>query len=286
MKNIVILTAAEIRHEFFRKKIASTSGINVLRTYCETGKQVFTTQNNAVTDLREKHLKARLQSENDFFSLYTSNTKDSSNPVFIESGSINDDKYVDEIAHLNPDIVAVYGSSILKAPLLALFENRILNVHLGLSPYYRGSATNYWPLVDDLPECVGATFMYIDEGIDTGEIIHQVRPEINFYDTPSSIGNRLIKQMTDVYAQLIINFDRVEQPEPVKFNTLKKFCRRKDYIEESVQKLYDNFAGGMIDRYLKRKPERDGLFPIVQNKSLIPFCSYESNNVPLCTAGR
>lgn len=271
MKSIVILTGSDTRHEFFRKKIASAEGIKVLRTYCETGKQLIPVQNNAVTDLREKHLKARLQSEIDFFDLYTANTPDNSNAVFIESGSINNQEYVDEIAGLNPDLIIVYGSSILNAPLLALFERRILNVHLGLSPYYRGSATNYWPLVDDLPECVGATFMYIDEGIDTGEIIHQVRPGVNFYDTPSSIGNRLIKQMTEVYSRLIINFDKIEKPGPVQFNTFKKLCKRKDYTEESVQKLYDNFAGGMIDRYLQNKTERDDVFPIVQNKSLTLF---------------
>jgi len=271
MTSIIILTGSDIRHEFFRKKIALTPGINVLRTYCETGKQLLPPANSEIIDLREKHLKARQQSEVDFFGLYTSTAEDRSNAVFIEAGSINNENYVKEIEGLNPDLIVVYGSSILKAPLLALFERRILNVHLGLSPYYRGSATNYWPLVDDLPECVGATFMYIDEGIDTGEIIHQVRPGINFYDSPSCIGNRLIKQMTEVYSRLIINFSKISAPASVQFNKLKKLCKRKDYTEESVQKLYDNFAGGLVDRYLQNKTGRDALFPIVQNESLIPF---------------
>ena len=41
---------------------------------------------------------------------------------------------------------------------------------------------------------VGATFMYIDAGIDTGEIIHQIRADIVIGDSPHSIGNRLIKK--------------------------------------------------------------------------------------------
>jgi len=46
---------------------------------------------------------------------------------------------------------------------------------LGLSPYYLGSGTNYWPLVNEKPEFVVATFMHIDTDIDTEEIIHQIR---------------------------------------------------------------------------------------------------------------
>ena len=45
-------------------------------------------------------------------------------------------------------------------------------------------------------EFFGYTFMYLDEGIDTGEIIHQGRPKIFPYDNPHQIGNRLIKKMT------------------------------------------------------------------------------------------
>ncbi len=268
MKRVVILTGNDLRHQFFRKKIALTPGIEVARSYCETGKQVLSPlEEEPLNTLRDQHLKARLQSETDFFDLYVTYARDISNAVLIENGSINNPQYTEEIYSLNIDLIIVYGSSILKPPLLNLFPGRILNVHLGLSPYYRGSATNYWPLVDSLPECVGATFMYIDEGIDTGEVIHQIRPEMCFFDTPSSIGNRLIKQMTGVYARLIIEFDNLKKNEPVEFNPLRKLCKRKDYTEASVQKLYANFSNGMINKYLATKAERDNSFPIITNKN-------------------
>ena len=44
--------------------------------------------------------------------------------------------------------------------------------------------------------------MHINEGIDTGEIIHQIIPDFYIGDSPHTIGNRLIK-MTKVFAELI-----------------------------------------------------------------------------------
>jgi folate-dependent phosphoribosylglycinamide formyltransferase PurN len=268
MKRIVILTGSETRHIFFRKKMALTQGIEVVRSYCETVDQIIPTTEMGAAILRQKHLEARLQSEIDFFGLYTTYVEDKSNAIIIEKGAINSPHYAAEIQRLGIDLIVVYGSSLIKQPLLSLFNRRILNVHLGLSPYYRGASTNFWPLVHGLPECVGATFMYIDEGIDTGEIIHQIRPEVNFFDSPSSMGNRLIKQMAEVYSGIITGFDTLKKPDPVAFNNIRKFCKRSDFTEASVQKLYENFAEGMVDTYLENKEQRDMAFPILKNRGV------------------
>ena len=50
-----------------------------------------------------------------------------------------------------------------------------------MSPYYE-AWRNYWPLVNNEPECVGATFMKIDGGIDTGPILHQIRANFKIKD--------------------------------------------------------------------------------------------------------
>ena len=72
-------------------------------------------------------------------------------------GGSNSVQACEFVTNLAPDLVVLFGSSIIKDPLLGYMKGRIINMHLGLSPYYRGSATNFWPLVDNLPECVGVT---------------------------------------------------------------------------------------------------------------------------------
>ena len=59
-----------------------------------------------------------------------------------------------------PDVVLVCGTGILREELINLFPGHIINIHLGLSPYYRGAGTNFWPLVNREPEYLGATIHY------------------------------------------------------------------------------------------------------------------------------
>jgi len=270
VKKIVILTGNELRHKYFRKKIALKSEIEVLITFCESDENLIEKGAKQVSSTkREQHLLSREQSEKDFFEAFTESIQDLSNAVPVKRGEINERAYVEEIKSLHPDLVIVYGASVLKEPLLSAFPNKILNVHLGLSPYYRGAATNFWPLVDGKPACVGATFMYIDTGIDTGEIIHQLRASYNFFDTPSTIGNRLIKDMTEVFADIIIKYDRLAKPGLPAYKAFEKFFKKKDFTEEAVEKLYLNFREGIIENYLAHPEEHNRLFPIVVNDVII-----------------
>lgn len=248
---IVILTGDEMRHQYFRTNVALADGITVLATYCEGVENSLASQvssNPDASELERLHVAARTQSETDFFAQSLSSMEDNSNPRKIVKGAINNADIVEEIIALNPDLLVCYGSSLIKSELLQKFEGKFLNVHLGLSPYYRGAGTNIWPLINGEPDMVGATFMYIDEGIDTGNIIHQIRADIYLGDSPHSIGNRLISKMTETYIQLILHFNHLtkeKQPQ-----SEGKLYLQKHYDGDACRKLYDQFANGMIENYI------------------------------------
>ena len=178
---IIILTGNETRHEFFRKKIASDARISVLTTYCEGAEKSLENRiklNKESSELELQHVRARSQAEKDFFEVSLNSINDLSNAHYISKGAINDEKLVQDIINKQPDLLVCYGSSLIRSKLLTEFEGHFLNVHLGLSPYYRGVGTNIWPLINNEPDMVGATFMYINEGIDTGPIIVQRKVEV------------------------------------------------------------------------------------------------------------
>lgn len=251
---IVILTGGALRHDFVRKAIALDPKINVLKSYCEKNKNTLKNRldiSNSESQIQLDHLKARDLSESDFFSHFVELTPDKSNPKLILPGEINDEKNVDEIIELNPDLIIAYGCSLIKSKLLSVFKGRFINVHLGLSPYYRGSGTNFWALVNNEPEFVGATFMYIDSGIDTGKIIHQIRARIYKGDTPHMIGNRLISDIAKTYIKIIINFNNLLKMEQIKIHkNSSKIYFRKHFTPDSVKKLYENFDKGLVNNYL------------------------------------
>jgi phosphoribosylglycinamide formyltransferase 1 len=291
-RKIVLLTGSELRHAFFRKAMALMPGIEVLRSYCEgTEKSLRTlvetraeaqaaaetragaraaaeTRAGGEANLELAHLAARERSEEDFFGSFVRISPDRSNPLHLPKGAINAPEHTEAIAGLRPDLLLAYGCSIIREPLLGAFERRFLNVHLGLSPYYRGSGTNFWPLVNGEPEYVGATFMFIDAGIDTGEIIHQMRARVFPGDTPHSIGNRLIADMVPVYGEIARRFAELAAMPPLPAPASPRFYRKKDFTEDATRALYARFASGLVDRYLADRERRCAAAPILENPAL------------------
>lgn len=268
--NIIILTGSELRHSFFRKALAMNPVITVIQSYCEqtNNRYVPKEKNNEDAQLQIQHLEARERSEEDFFKHFTEFTPDHSNPVFIPLGTVNNKKYQQEMLTLNPDLIISFGSSILTEPLLSHFEKKILTVNLGLQPYFLGPAKNFWALVHGIPECVGATFLYMNSELDNGKIIHQIRGRIFPDDDPHQIGNRLIADMTKTFITIITYLNTATSKTintatkvPISFDPISHVTN--DFSAESVKKLYNNFKNGMIKKYIQEKEKRDKKYPLL-----------------------
>lgn len=75
------------------------------------------------------------------------------------------------------DIFVVFGSSYIRGDLCdRLVERRALNIHMGVSPYYRGSSCNFWAMYDKRPELVGATIHLLGRGLDSGPMLFHALP--------------------------------------------------------------------------------------------------------------
>jgi phosphoribosylglycinamide formyltransferase 1 len=265
---VVILTGDEPRHQYFRRKMALDHRIEVLASYCEGTEQSLanrTAGDPASSDLQRLHIQARTQAEHDFFGTAIKTMPVHSGEKLITKGGVNLPSVVADIKRLCPTLLICYGASLIGPDLISAFEGRFLNVHLGLSPYYRGSGTNVWPLINKEPGMVGATFMHLDKGIDTGRIIHQIRADIFLGDSPHSIGNRLIARMTDIYCDVIAKFDDLS--DEVQPPSAGRLYLQKHFDNQACQTLYQNFSDGMIEDYLTTN-QRSVLPYIVSNKGL------------------
>jgi len=95
----------------------------------------------------------------------------------IKSGDLNLLDQAQLASSLESDLYIVFGSSFIKGWLIKfLLSKEALNIHMGLSPYYRGSSCNFWALYDNRPEYVGATIHLLSEGLDSGPILYHVVP--------------------------------------------------------------------------------------------------------------
>lgn len=180
----------------------------------------------------------------------------------VAAGGINDERQVAGMVALAPEELLVFGTGLLKGRILEAFAGRILNIHLGLSPYYRGAGTNFWPLVNREPEYVGATIHFLDPGIDTGAIIAHVRPDIEDGDGPHEIGNKAIHAAATVAVAALAAHAAGGVRSEAQAERGRLY-QRKDLTGEAVRRLYENFRTGMIAEYLADRPARDAKLRLV-----------------------
>ena len=95
------------------------------------------------------------------------------NKLLFTTNSINTSKVEEKLKEIDYDIVIVVGTGIIKKNILSLINKPIINVHVGITPKYRGVHGAYWALVNNDSENCGVTIHFIDEGIDTGKVISQ-----------------------------------------------------------------------------------------------------------------
>ena len=90
-------------------------------------------------------------------------------PVLRKIAKVRD--HADEIAALRPDLIVVVGfSQIIPPTILPVPPLGVIGFHTAVLPGRRGSSPVIWAIVDGLPES-GVTMFYMDEGIDTGDVI-------------------------------------------------------------------------------------------------------------------
>lgn len=95
------------------------------------------------------------------------------------------------IASLKPDLIVVvaYGK-ILPKNILDLPPLGCINVHGSLLPKYRGAAPIQWSVING-EKITGVTTMYMDEGLDTGDMIFKSETKIGENETSGELFDRL-----------------------------------------------------------------------------------------------
>lgn len=112
-------------------------------------------------------------------------------PIYQPIKIKNNIEFINEIKSLNPDVICVvaYGK-ILPKELLDIPKYGCINVHGSLLPKYRGAAPIQWSILNG-DKKTGITTMYMDEGMDTGDIILKQEVEIGENETTGELWDRL-----------------------------------------------------------------------------------------------
>ncbi len=176
----------------------------------------------------------------------------------VKCGEINSEEFAAYMTSLGPDIIAVLGSSVIKPGIISVPSVAVINLHSGLSPYYRGVWSYGWPIVNDEPECIGATVHHVNAGIDTGDIIFQTRPRLDVSDDLNTIFLKVIAEGTELLGDAIEHIrttgkiDSYRQP---RFGG--RLYRTRDVTSQAARRCLRNLEKGAIARYHANKAAFD-----------------------------
>ncbi|CAN5210558.1 methionyl-tRNA formyltransferase [soil metagenome] len=108
----------------------------------------------------------------------------------LDTDNMRDPKLEQTLGELNPDLFVVVAFKILPKALLRIPAIGSINLHASLLPKYRGAAPIHWAIINGEKE-TGCSVFFLDENVDTGQIIKQRKTHIGPSETTGDLYNRL-----------------------------------------------------------------------------------------------
>lgn len=261
---LVVLTSDNLRHKYIASKLTEEFDVKLIVTEKKSEAIEDTTSYN-LNDAAfvKKHFDQRKTNEKFYFKNYK-NFPSNVPHLKIPHKQINCDFVYDTLNLISPDLIILFGTSIIKKRILDKFQEKIINLHLGLSPYYKGSATNLFPFYYKELECIGATIHIATEKVDSGDIIHQFRPEVDINDSLHDIGNKVILK-SGVELPKAINRYMNQKNNVVKQQNVKGsiICKVKDLTPNLLREIYLNLERGLVKEYIENESVLTSAKPII-----------------------
>jgi methionyl-tRNA formyltransferase len=124
----------------------------------------------------------------------------------LDVANVNDTPVLGAIDHLAPDLVAVSGTNLVGEPVIeaAARGRGIVNLHTGISPYVKGgpNCTN-WCLARGWFHLIGNTVMWLDPGIDSGNLIATERTPLSGNETLEELHWKVMEHAHDLYVRAV-----------------------------------------------------------------------------------
>ncbi len=158
---------------------------------------------------------------------------------------------------LKSDVYVVFGSSYIKGELIDFLVNqKAINIHAGVSPYYRGTDCNFWALYDDNPHLVGTTIHLLSKGLDSGPILYHAMSDLK--TNPFEYTMSAIKSAFHSIAERINNKSLLSL-EPINQNNFKKirYSKRIEFNDQIVKRFFNkkiNLNSKKFDNSLLKDP--------------------------------
>ena len=175
----------------------------------------------------------------------------------ILSGDLNQCSINLLLDFLKSDVYVVFGSSYIKGELVEfLVKQKTINIHAGVSPYYRGCDCNFWALYDGNPHLVGSTIHLLSKGLDNGPMLYHAMS--NLKTNPFEYTMSTVKSAFHSIAERIKD-GSIFTIKPLVQDKIKeiRYSKKVEFSEEVVKKYFEkkiDLNSKKFDNYLLKEP--------------------------------
>ena len=234
----LILTSNSLRHRYFARIVAR---------YFEAPTALVEEKKNYYLDQRDQSLVVRTHFEKiaSAEKLWFVDLADMPLPEIRQVNNINMPDLVTWAARQDFDVLCLFGTAILSRHWLEAFPGKIINLHLGLSPFYRGSATLFWPFVNRELEYLGTTIHLATSKVDAGEILARIYSDLRVGEAYYDITSRLIRDSIDRFPQVVIDYleGRIRPTRQEDFEG--KIYRKNDFTQFALEQALGYIGRGL-----------------------------------------
>ena len=261
---LLLFSGNHPRHLYVHQKILES--LPVAGAVCMERESVMPTPPLEIPERDRKnfdlHFNERLSVESRFYGNVTpGDTFKSVDPLFVGPKTLNSTTVVEYVKKIGPDVVFIFGCDLILGDVLRALPKESVNLHLGLSPWYKGSATLFWPFYNMEPQFAGSTFHYIVEEADAGEVIHQSVPDLDKKDGIHDVAAKAVLKAAEEAVKLLkIRRETGSFGQSVAQKTIGRLYLTNQFRPEHLRAIYDLFDNKLVEQYLsgnltKRKPK-------------------------------
>ena len=252
--NIVIVSGTEGRHRYFIQRLRSCfpHGANLIEksAYLQPP-----TTSEPELKAWQWYFERRDKYEAQAFK-WSEEPRSGNADILIPASQLNSPETLAQVQSLAPDWIVAFGTSLFSKTFIETFPGLILNLHLGLPEWGRGSSCNFWPIHDKNLAALGTTVHRVDSGIDSGEVLARGNIPLAPDDCEQTLAWKTLVLGCDLMVQTLCDGqDKTLKPIPQK--QLGPLHLKKEFDPQAVLKVKRMVESGelktLIEDYLAGK---------------------------------
>lgn len=242
---VLLITGNHPRHIYFANRLKNTSfefSWIIEKRRDKFMPKISENYKKEIKKLFNIHFNRRKIAEEKFFKIPESFKKNDNFLSYVYRNDFDNGKLEKIVSKYKFDILITYGCGLINNNILKKIRLYSWNVHGGLSPWFRGGATLFWPTYMLQPEYTGMTFHETIDSVDAGNIVYQNSAKIRAEDGVHENACRVVKEFCDKLPNLLEKkLSKKTKIKSLPQWTSGKIWTKKNWTPLNLKVIYDLF---------------------------------------------